>query len=170
MTIGWNDSTVWDNRTDQFISDYLTGEGPTGLEGFLSHSAIYRALKKAIYSFQASGSSATRIPRVPVASFLQNLDAIGREAERLEARVVLILWACRGQMDAPAPVLRPHQRALMRFSEQHGLPLVNLIPVLRRAGGSSLFIDNGHLTPKGYRLVAAAVAEVLESKGLIRRQ
>ncbi|MBI4878794.1 MAG: hypothetical protein HY812_03920 [Planctomycetes bacterium] len=167
VSFGWNDMNVWDDRTDRSISLLLRGESDSSLDGLLSHSALYLALRKAVYSMQVALSAGERTPRVPLDEYVENCGAVLQEAEAAGSRAVFLLWPFRGQVIAEEAVENPYQQALRSFCREQDALLVDLLSAFRARKDPRLFIDMGHLEPAGYRLVAETVAAALREWGLL---
>jgi lysophospholipase L1-like esterase len=67
------------------------------------------------------------------------------------------------------------QRRLRAFGAAHGVPVIDLLPALRAAGGDDLYLRKGpvrfdpvHLSPRGHQIVAEAIDRALVSAGLAR--
>ena len=106
---------------------------------------------------------------------------IAAHAETLGARTMVVLMPARFQLDdgdyerlrrvvADARGELVRDAATERFAgalNGLGLPVLDLLPVLRSAGpGSDLFFQyNVHLTPRGHEIVAAALDTFVERQG-----
>jgi lysophospholipase L1-like esterase len=67
------------------------------------------------------------------------------------------------------------QRRLRAFGAAHGVPVIDLLPALRAAGGDDLYLRKGpvrfdpvHLSPRGHQIVAETIYRALVSTGLGR--
>lgn len=88
--------------------------------------------------------------------FFQELRALRDEVARDGASLAVIVFPFRFQLGpgAPPPTV---QAAIAAFCTAERLPLLDLLPALRRAGADS-FLDYDHLSEAGARLVADAIA------------
>ena len=60
------------------------------------------------------------------------------------------------------------QRRLLAFGARHDVPVIDLLPALRAAGGTDLYLRNGavrfdpvHFSPRGHRIVGEAIHRAL---------
>ena len=90
---------------------------------------------------------------------LSELRELRREVESDSARLALLVFPFRFQLEADAPPPRVQER-LVRFGEAERVPVVDLQPALQRAGLGA-FHDHSHLSPLG----AQAVADEVLSRG-----
>ena len=67
------------------------------------------------------------------------------------------------------------QRRLRAFGAAHGVPVIDLLPALRAAGGDDLYLRKGlvrfdpvHLSPRGHQIVAETIYRALATTGLAR--
>ena len=65
------------------------------------------------------------------------------------------------QVDTPLDLTGP-QYELVHFARQQGLPVLDLLPVLRAQNDEVLYYDQAHLTPHGHELAAEAIQDALE--------
>jgi HEAT repeat protein len=93
--------------------------------------------------------------------FFDEVRALRREVEADGATLAVAVFPFRLQVEpgAPAPVV---QRRIASFCEKEGLPCVDLLPSLSRAGPSA-FLDYDHLSASG----SALAARTLLASGLL---
>ena len=90
------------------------------------------------------------------------LAEFARLAEEHRLRFVIVVFPVRQQVE-PAPVFDYPQRRLKEISESLGVPVLDLLPVLRaeyqrrKPRDPPMFFDQCHLTPYGNEIVARAV-------------
>jgi lysophospholipase L1-like esterase len=111
---------------------------------------------------------------------LEHLVALAR-AQRVP--IVLVVFPVEVQLDAatieryrrdygvtvPAQALDAEpQRRLRAFGAAHGVPVVDLLPTLRAAGGGDLYLRTGpvrfdpvHPSPRGHRIIGEAIHRAL---------
>lgn len=70
------------------------------------------------------------------------------------------------QVGTPLGLDRPQQK-LAAFAQQHGVPVLDLLPVLRDHRDDDLFSDQAHLKPDGHRIVADALFQALHEYELV---
>ena len=70
------------------------------------------------------------------------------------------LWGelIRGRSDASLFERDSPQSRILRYSEQHGIPTLDLLPILRQAPGRSYHKRDTHLNGPGNRIVGEALA------------
>ena len=152
---GFNERADWDNRSD--LEHHATG--PPGL---LKHSRlVQRAWSLAVR--RPDGSTSTRF-RVSPGEFRQLLSRLKAAANRGGARLLLLSWAERFQVDASPDDRTPWQVELYDFARRRHVPLVDLVPVMQQwsdedGGSDSLFLDFVHVTPRGHERIAGLVSE-----------
>ncbi len=91
---------------------------------------------------------------------------LGRLSKEHEFALRIVAFPVRYQVEAPY-LRREPQEQLQRIAGEFGIPLLDLLPVLRAAYGGSdgaLYYDHCHLTPGGYRVVAAEVLQFLRGE------
>jgi HEAT repeat protein/lysophospholipase L1-like esterase len=102
-------------------------------------------------------------PRVrdALARFFAEVRELRRELQADGSSLALVMLPFRFQVEpgAPPPVV---QQQLIEFSRAEGLPCLDLLPTLARAGPGA-FLDYDHLSPSGAQLVA----DTLRASGLL---
>lgn len=69
------------------------------------------------------------------------------------------------QVDTPLGLDHPQQE-LVAFSQRQGIPILDLLPLLRAHWASDLFYDYAHLRPAAHQIVADAILEALHEHEL----
>jgi lysophospholipase L1-like esterase len=64
------------------------------------------------------------------------------------------------QVETPLDLDKP-QKVLTQFAQEQGIPVVDLLPVLRQHTEEPLFVDQAHYTPLGHQIVADAIQPAL---------
>jgi len=101
---------------------------------------------------------------------LANLHKIIRTAEFAGASNVLVVYPFSFQLESGQPAVP--QQVLAAFARELGVPLLDLLPVYRRAMArdgltqEDIFLDFCHPTSLGARIAAEAIAEFLAERGL----
>jgi lysophospholipase L1-like esterase len=91
--------------------------------------------------------------------------ALARVAREQGRHLVLALVPFRFQLGDPksdAP-----QRQIRAFAEEHGIPVLDLLPRLRRHAPEDVFTDNVHLSKTGNLLVAREISDWLLRRRLV---
>jgi lysophospholipase L1-like esterase len=123
-------------------------------------------------------------------SSLRVLEGIVDLARARGLRLVLVVFPVEVQLDAaaiaryrrdygvtvPARALDGEpQRRLAAFGAAHDVPVIDLLPAFRAAGGSDLYLRGGpirfdpvHPSRRGHRVVAEAIAQALVERRLLR--
>jgi lysophospholipase L1-like esterase len=124
------------------------------------------------------------------ASSLHVLEHLVTLARAGGLRLVLVLFPVEVQLDQAAiaryrsdygvtvPVQAldgEPQRRLLAFGAAHDVPVIDLLPALRAAGSTDLYLRTGpirfdpvHLSPRGHRIVGEAIYRALSERGLLR--
>jgi lysophospholipase L1-like esterase len=94
-------------------------------------------------------------------------DEIAAAAAGIGARFAVVVFPYAAQVDGRAP--HRVQERLATLAHDAGWPTVDLLPVLRDASrdATPLFLDPWHLTPRGNRVVADALAARFRCLGLL---
>jgi lysophospholipase L1-like esterase len=105
--------------------------------------------------------------------FREQFGLIRKAADSVDARLTVIMFPFAPQFRADllakdeTYVLKP-QRVMKEICDEAGVPLLDMYPVLRDAGGAELLPDRIHLSEEGHRITAGALYEHLLVNGLIR--
>lgn len=104
--------------------------------------------------------------------FREQFDIIGQATDSVDARLTVVMFPYAPQFrpDLLAKdkdyVLKP-QRLMKQICGEADVPLLDMYPILARAGGRELLPDRIHLSDEGHRITADALYEHLLSTGLI---
>jgi lysophospholipase L1-like esterase len=97
------------------------------------------------------------------------LGQIIRLADRHDFRLLLTIFPVDAQVyaqvDTPLDLDRP-QKELVAFAQHHGVPVLDLLPILRDLGTDDLFYDQAHLKPETHHIVADALFHALHKHQL----
>lgn len=107
----------------------------------------------------------------------RNLEKIFQAAAERQIPAALVVFPFAFQLADPTATARPQER-LREFAEKRGIPLLDLLPTLaapHRSGAGearspadpALFLDESHLSPRGGRIAAGAIAEFLVARRLV---
>lgn len=168
VCFGWNDSNVWDGRSDQRVHELLAGRFDGPFDGLLHRSSFYLVLEKGLHLVRSHADRAARLPRVGVGDYASNLEAMVVEAEHRDLPIVFLLWPFRSQIVDPREPLTPYQRALKSVAAARKVPLVDLVEALRDEADPTMFLDVGHLDARGLALVARCVLVKLVRERILR--
>jgi lysophospholipase L1-like esterase len=124
------------------------------------------------------------------ASSLHVLDQLAGAARARGLPLVLVVFPVEVQIDESAiarygrdyGVRVPEraldgepQRRLLAFGAAHDVPVIDLLPALRAAGGADLYLRNGairfdpvHFSPRGHRIVGEAIHRELGERRLLK--
>jgi lysophospholipase L1-like esterase len=159
-------------------------------------SLLYRFHVLDISDLYGSPLRAVRPGGEPLArAWESSLDVLERLVTLTRARgvpIVLVVFPVEVQLDAaavaryrrdfgitvPAQALDGEpQRRLRAFGAAHDVPVIDLLPSLRAAGGDDLYLRKGfvrfdpvHPSPRGHRVVAEAIHRALVTDGLLPRR
>jgi len=156
LCFGWNDSSIWDGRTD---AEHATSRS-AGTWERLEASRAFLVLRKLMFSLRRSGGAAgdALAPRVPPDEFAGHLARMAALARDGGAEPAYLVWPFRKQMEGEPVALTPYQR------RSHAGPgaVVDLLAGFREAGiTADAYVDGGHVGPETYALVARLVADGL---------
>jgi lysophospholipase L1-like esterase len=124
------------------------------------------------------------------ASSLDVLEGLVALARAREVPLALVVFPVEVQLDAaaiaryrsdygvtvPAHALDGEpQRRLLAFGDAHDVPVIDLMPVLRAAGGTDLYLRKGlirfdpvHPSPRGHRIIGDAIHRAVVEQELLR--
>lgn len=101
------------------------------------------------------------------------LEEIVQLVNQHEIKLLLVIFPVDvqvyAQVDTPLGLDKPQQK-LTAFAQQHGVPVLDLLPVLRDHRDADLFSDQAHLKPEGHRIVANALFQTLHEYELVPPQ
>lgn len=80
-------------------------------------------------------------------------------------RLGLVIFPFRFQLEGPD--LDAPQRRLVAFAAQHGIPVLDTLPLLRVLPPDRVFMDVDHFTPEGHAVVAREVAAWIDRERLL---
>ncbi|MDA1312825.1 MAG: hypothetical protein O2968_05780 [Acidobacteria bacterium] len=104
--------------------------------------------------------------------FREQFGLIQKAAASVDARLTVVMFPFAPQFRADLLakdkdyVLKP-QRLMKEICGEAGVPLLDMYPVLKDAGGAELLPDRIHLSEEGHRITADALYEHLVANGLI---
>jgi lysophospholipase L1-like esterase len=176
---GWNDSVVWDGMTDAeharlFVRAHL-----------LTLSATYRVLS---YTLRRASheevkeereETEARLRRMPLTDYkarLQEMVELTRASEVSPGRggQVVFIQGCkvkhlRAERERRGSAgLNRWLMATAEVAEQLEVPMLSVCDVLYEAGvGTEVYLDNGHLDPKGLRILADALFALLAEHDML---
>ncbi|MFI5180892.1 MAG: SGNH/GDSL hydrolase family protein [Thermoanaerobaculia bacterium] len=154
IQFGWNDAAVWDGRSDAEHAALLA-RGP----GLLLRSRLLQLLARLLprqRSRSGEEASLPARPRLTPVEFGEELRAMIRLSRSESAAPLLVLWPARHHLQGSR--MAAHLDVLREVAASDGVPLVDLVEVFSREGGSSLYADAVHANPAGHRAVAEAIA------------
>jgi lysophospholipase L1-like esterase len=105
--------------------------------------------------------------RIPLRSYLGNLEAMAEEATALGATPVFLVLPAPMDFDgAPLPpVVQEYRAAMAQVAATRGGLLVSGPEAFREAdAGMAWFMDQVHPTAAGHAILASALVEVLENR------
>jgi lysophospholipase L1-like esterase len=176
---GWNDKADWDGMTDAEHARLFARQHR------LSFSATYRLLSHLLRRSQHEGVRQERIEtetgkrRMPLEDYRARLQGMVEEARANEispgrgARVVLIQGCKIKHLRAErerrgSSRLNPWHTATAEVAGELGVPVFSVLDALYQGGaGEEVFLDNGHLDPRGLRIVTNALFAFLAEHDLL---
>lgn len=153
MTFWPNDRSAWDHLSDAEHQELLAAER----QGELSRHRLTRLLRRL--------SPGTR-PRLNNEEFAAEIRKMVAWCRKHGSRPIIQVWPTRKQTIESAEIDR--QMQLRQIASAENVAVVDLVPVVRKAGKPVLFADNIHMRQAGYKLVAETLAPVI--RGELRLQ
>ena len=99
----------------------------------------------------------------------ENVPRKAKESTGAQIRLAfqVVVWPIVAQADPRGPLgrhegLPAYQETARQVARRHDAELVDLVPLVE--GRAGLFIDDVHMSPRGYRRVANAVAEAIPAE------
>jgi lysophospholipase L1-like esterase len=177
--LGWNDSVVWDGMTDAeharlFAREHLLNFSAT--YRLLSYTLRRRAHDSIDEERQETKAPLQRMPSAIYKARLEEMVELARANEIIPgrgARVVLIQGCYDDQIRSARKrkgrfKSDEHQKAMAEVAEQMDVPMLSVCDALHQAGvGRQVFLDKGHLDPRGLRIVADALFALLAEHDLL---
>ena len=107
--------------------------------------------------------------RVAINDYADNLDTLCDRIRERGGGVVFVTLANREDVNPQSndPAWGPYRQVMKDAATRHGVPLVEMPPVVRAAGhaADALFMDQMHPTALGHRFLAEAVEAALADAG-----
>lgn len=139
------------------------------LKSVARRSALYNFLIEdllrgvAYYRFRevlmlGTWNSARSSPDLPAEHFLMRLDKAKQFADAHHSQMIFLLVGSKGE---PGPS-HPYQAAMVDYSNQHSVPLVNIIRLMKNQNYEDMFLDHVHPTPAGHTLIAEELFNTLQ--------
>lgn len=164
--VGWNDGTqrVVDDR--EFARRLALS---MAVEGWADRLYLYRLMKKAyLRAALAEATPQTRKPRVGLAQYRENLEAIVRECRRRGIRPVFIALPRRRQGEPRFH--SPYMDAMKELGQGLGVPVLGagvLGVETSPEDNAPHFIDLLHFSASGHRILAEEIARQLVERGIL---
>ncbi|MCZ6463242.1 MAG: GDSL-type esterase/lipase family protein [Proteobacteria bacterium] len=173
VSFGFNDRDLWSSRSDLETAASLQ---LAPWETLALRSRLVVGLRRwlradvpdappdgseASASAPAAGeaSPAVRVgttPRLSPREFYDALGSMKRIADELGARLVLVGWPYRSQVDQGIREAVRYQIVMERLARDARVPMVHLAPPFIDAG-APLFVDHVHANAEGHRVAARAI-------------
>lgn len=166
---GWNDGSLWDGTSDL---DHYTELHSAQPMGPLRRSALLQLIWRAVFGLNSSEPFTPNRPRINQQEFLDLLTKLNESANRHGAKLLLIVWPFRWnvQHQDKEYIRSPYQEAQYSFRKKepgigrNGSPgVVDLVPTAEQLmigkDISEIFLDGGHATAFANQKFAEAIAE-----------
>jgi lysophospholipase L1-like esterase len=154
---GFNDLDTWASRSDVETAELLQAQWRRSK--LLHWSRLLwgadQALEHAGPHQQPEGAGR---PRLMPAEFVSMLSGIRLVCDRWHARMVLLVWPSRDQVEARDTQLLLYQLLSEKYGERFDVPVVDLVPEFVSAD-EELFVDHVHANELGCSIVATSVAK-----------
>lgn len=180
ITFGNNDGWRWDGLADK---DHAKLAG-TSATSWLNHSRAWRWLRsvrlQAIQRRAVADESrwaeqatwnyldpvADWTPRVSLADFADNLQAMIELCRRNDCEPTLVVWPDQRQLLGQPTWREPYQNAMRQVAREANVSCVDLVPLFKQSGGWGVerFLQNDviHVDLAGNRFVARTMAEAVK--------
>lgn len=162
VTFGWNDTLHWDNLSDLDHYQQVVNSRPPA---FLGWSRLAHKLFHALRPAAGSPADATPRSRVPPSEFSLLLNQLKTATDEHDADLMVVLWCFQPNIrpDLEQPPETDLQRAMRQFAAETSTPLLDAVELFNRAfmqnPEDGLFLDIGHASAFGNRLMAEALTE-----------
>ena len=153
VNFGRNDGLTWNDRSD------VEQAGAAAQRSPLERSRLVQVLQRITPQRTPTVASSRQRPRLTDAEFGREIDSIVQWAKDRGARPILTVWPVVQQMQKDG--LLPKQYTLLEAAARHQVDVINLVPVLRGAGGAELFLDVVHTNATGCHAVAREISNLL---------
>jgi lysophospholipase L1-like esterase len=159
-SFGFNDRDLWSSRSDLETAAQLQRSGWTSL---LERSRLVLFLRQLLSPREDAAPPAAderlegrRRPRLSPQEFRDTLLELARRSAAEGARLVLVAWPYRSQVDQGITGLVRYQALLGAVGRQVGAPVVNVAEAFI-ADGRPLFLDHVHANALGNEVAARAI-------------
>jgi hypothetical protein len=161
VCFGWNDLSMWDNRSDLEHYDARRSTQPPEV---LRFSRLCQRVWP-LFATPAARSEQNR-PRLLPEEFRSLLEQAHRAAEQHSARLLLLVWGFRYQVEQASAPPTPLQSEQYLYSASEDVPMIDLVPVFRqlsaRHSPQDVFLDEGHATALANQEIARLLVEKLK--------
>lgn len=100
----------------------------------------------------------------------EGIQEIARTGEQHGFELLIVLFPVDVQVfseTSSALGLEMPQKRLVEFAELEGIPILDILPVLRQYRDRDLYFDQAHLTVEGHRIVAESIAQAIADEALL---
>jgi lysophospholipase L1-like esterase len=149
ITFWPNGRSSWDHLSDLEHQELLAAER----QGEFSRHRLTRLLRRV--------SPGTR-PRLNDEEFAAEIRKMIAWCREHGSRPILQVWPVQKQSLEAVEIDR--QAQLRQIAAAENVPLVDLVPHVRKAADPALFADNIHMRQAGYKLVAKVLAPAVQSE------
>jgi lysophospholipase L1-like esterase len=117
------------------------------IEGLLRDLVYYRIREKLMLG---TWDTASAKPNLPASHYVKELEAAKAAADAHHAQMIMLLLGTKGEF-YPA---HPYQKAMLEFAQEHNIPILNAMDVMKSQNQDLVYMDPAHPTPAGQRLIA----------------
>lgn len=161
VVIAYSANTGFEGIPDMQGKERNTFLKKVELKSIARRSAIYNFLIEdllrgiAYYRFRemlmlGTWDSARSSPDLPASHFLKKLERATQVAAAQHVQVILLLLGSKNET-SPS---HPYQQAMLDYAYSNGIPLVNIIDIMKSQNPDAVFMDHVHPTVKGHALIA----------------
>jgi lysophospholipase L1-like esterase len=95
------------------------------------------------------------------------LDRLRHDVARTGAALMIVVIPFRAQVEEASPVFDEPQQRLARWARQRSVPLVDLLPALRREGARTYYRIDAHFDARGHQVAAREIYRALVDRRLL---
>jgi lysophospholipase L1-like esterase len=157
IAVGLNDAEHWDDRSDAEHDEIYSRAARWDRVGLVR---LFRLILPRRAPPAPEWGKRGR-PRLSNEEFEEQLTLAVEGCRSRGSRPVLVLWPYVSQMSSQP--ITPKQRVIRRVARLQDVPLLDMLPLFREAGGRALFCDLVHANEAGNAVAAQALAGAIGS-------
>ncbi|MFZ0283922.1 MAG: GDSL-type esterase/lipase family protein [Terriglobales bacterium] len=128
------------------------------VEGLLRNWVYYRLRGRIMLG---TWDTAESLPNPSADHYIKELQAAKQAADDHHAQLIFLLMGTKGEFHST----HPYQNAMQQFAGENGIPLVNMMDVVKNQNQDAVFLDHVHPTVAGDALIAEQLASTIRGLG-----